>query len=571
MLRTKKYMTLLASLIAISLSFCNCTDPADVSPEIDLSFQEITFNGGANNNVLIIETNIEWEATVSETWCTLGVTTGSKGVTQIKLSVTPNPTVSTRKATITFKAGTLTKEVIINQKASDLITFSQDKFSVAAAGAEISLTTQSSASSYTYTKPEWITIKSESAENNARVSIFSVVENNSILARTGLIIFTAGSFKDTVTVEQTGKDLYIAPNATGMGSTALTLAKKMYTGWNIGNTLEVPGGETGWGNPQVTQTLIDSIKAAGFNAVRIPCAWDSHIDDVNTYKINDAWLARVKEVVNYCYNNNMYVIINIHWDGGWLENNPTYAKQAAINKKQKALWEQIAAYFRDFDEHLLFAGTNEVHADYNTPTTENITVQQSFNQTFVDAVRSTGGRNHYRNLIVQSYNTNIDYAVTYLKLPTDVVSDRMMVEIHYYDPWDFCGDDTSSAKYFWGQPYSALGVSSWGQEAHVDQQFGKMKTNFVNNGYPVILGEYAPTRRSALTGSTLTNHLASRAYYLQYVTKQAKNYGLVPFYWDNGGTGNNASGIFDRPTNTTFDRQALKGIMTGAASGNYPY
>src|SRR5690606_14500704 len=148
-------------------------------------------------------------------------------------------------------------------------------------------------------------------------------------------------------------------------------------------------------------------------------------------------LERVKEVVDYCVDNNMYVVLNIHWDGGWLEENPTSSAQAAVNLKQKALWEQIAVYFRDYDEHLIFAGTNEVHADYGTPTNEHITVQLSYNQTFVNAVRSTGGRNAYRNLAVQSYNTNIQQAVNYLVMPQDVATKRLMAEVHYYDPFDF--------------------------------------------------------------------------------------------------------------------------------------
>jgi endoglucanase len=134
----------------------------------------------------------------------------------------------------------------------------------------------------------------------------------------------------------------------------------------------------------------------------------------------------------------MYVIINAHWDGGWLENNPTFAKQDEVNAKQKAIWEQIGDYFRDYDEHLLFAGTNEVHSDTN-PTAENLEVQRSFNQTFVDAIRSTGGKNSFRNIIIQSYSTNIDYAVNNLVVSTDSTDNRVMVEVHYYDPWDFCG------------------------------------------------------------------------------------------------------------------------------------
>ena len=568
-----KYKFLLKTLFitaSIMFLFPFCKGESDTEPSIDLSYQDIAFPYTAASNTVFVETNMQWTASVSENWCTLSAVSGEKGNTGIKISVSANTAAAVRQATITITAGSLSKQISVKQQPSDYIGFSQSKFDIAATGTDFSVGITSTDANYSYSiKSDWIALKSMSEDKTSQV--FTVSENNSILSRTGLITYQAGSYKDTVVVMQAGKNAYIAPDATGMSSPAKTLASKMYAGWNLGNTLEATGSETAWGNPMVTQTLIDSVKAAGFNAIRIPCAWDSHLDDPTTYKINDSWLARVKQVVDYCTKANMYAILNIHWDGGWLENNPTYAKQEEVNKKQKALWIQIAGYFRDVDEHLLFAGTNEVHVDYNAPSAENIAVQQSFNQTFIDAVRSTGGRNYYRNLVAQSYNTNIDYAVSYLQLPTDVVSNRMMVEVHYYDPWDFCGDESSSAKYFWGRPFSSLGISSWGQEDYVDQQFGKMKTNFVSKGFPVILGEYAPTRRSSLTGTTLTNHLASRAYYLQYVTAQAKNNGMVPFYWDNGGTGNNASGIFNRSMCTTFDRQALDGIKTGAANGMYPF
>lgn len=412
----------------------------------------------------------------------------------------------------------------------------------------------------------WCTLTSSSGDAGTKQLTVSVTENTSAAIREAIITFTAGSLSKQVKVVQDKSN-----GVPGMMSDALVLAKKMTLGWNLGNSLEASGGETAWGNPKTTKALIDAVKAAGFNAVRIPCAWNSYIEDQTTYKIKASWLARVNEVVDYCVDNDMYAILNIHWDGGWLEENPTYAKQVTVNAEQKALWEQIANYFKDYDEHLLFAGTNEVHVGYGTPTTENITVQLSYNQTFVNAVRSTGGNNAYRNLIVQAYNTNIDLAVSSLKMATDNITNRLMAEVHYYDPWDFCGDAAGTI-YFWGVDYKQYGsVSTWGQESYVDQQFAKMKTNFVNKGIPVILGEYGAIRRLSLTGDALTHHLDSRAFYLKYVTQQAKNYGLVPFYWDNGGLGDKSFGIFNRSTGAVADNKAYNAMIQGGAAGIYPY
>lgn len=355
----------------------------------------------------------------------------------------------------------------------------------------------------------------------------------------------------------------------GMRHDAFELASKINIGWNLGNSLEVPGDETAWGNPKVTKAFIDSVKKAGFNAVRIPCAWDSYIEDQATCKIKASWLARVKEVVDYCVKDDMYVIINIHWDGGWLENHPVRTSQVQINTKQKALWQQIAVYFRDYDEHLLFAGTNEVHVD-GTPTDENFDAQMSFNQTFVHAVRSTGGRNAYRNLLVQSYNTNIDLAVSKLVMPHDNVDRRLITEVHYYDPWDFCGLEKNEAwatmKFLWGTKFAQYGpISDRGQEDYVKAQFQKMKVNFVDKGYPVMLGEFGAITRPSLTGADLEHHLASRAYFFEYIVEQAKDNGIVPFFWDNG------SGVFNRSNGSVSDKQALTGLMKGAAAGKYPY
>lgn len=424
----------------------------------------------------------------------------------------------------------------------------------------------------------WCSVSSNSSSKASTQITVTAASNTTTSTRRAKLTFVMDN-KTAVHVnisQATEVDLYpsykdsIPADATGMSSTATELAKKIKVGLNIGNTLEATGGETGWGNPLITNDLIKAIKLNGFNAIRLPVAWNQYADQT-TSKTSALWLNRVKQVVQYCVDNNMYVIINIHWDGGWLENNPTYAKQVSVNAKQKALWEQIAVYFRGYDEHLLFAGTNEVHVDYNAPSTENITVQQSYNQTFVDAVRSTGGKNAYRNLIIQSYNTNIGHAVSYLKVPTDKISNRLMVEVHYYDPWEFAGDEKSSI-YLWGASNSSLGsISSWGQESYVQEQFGKMKTNFVDKGYPVILGEYGAIRRSALTGTALTNHLAARAYYFQYVTEQAKKNGLVPFYWDNGYTSNFGFALFNRTNATVFDQKAIDALISGANAGVYPF
>lgn len=371
------------------------------------------------------------------------------------------------------------------------------------------------------------------------------------------------------------KDLYpnyntspAAPDSTGMKSNATELAAKIKIGWNVGNTMEATGSETAWGNPKISPQLIDLVKKSGFNAVRIPCAWDQYMSNTVKAKISIDWLNRVKEVVQYCADRDMYVLLNIHWDGGWLENNCTPEKQEANNAKQKAFWEQIATHFRDYDEHLIFASANEPNVENETQ----MAVLNSYHQTFIDAVRATGGRNACRVLVVQGPSTDIEKTIKLMTtFPKDKIADRLMLEVHYYTPWNFCGltKDESWGKmfYYWGKANHSTKDTdrnpTWGEEETVDKFFGLMKTTFVDKGIPVLLGEYAATRRSELAGDNYQKHLASRAYYNMYVTKQAKANKIIPFYWDNGGMGNDACGIFNRRTNTVYDQLVLDGLMEG--------
>ena len=371
-----------------------------------------------------------------------------------------------------------------------------------------------------------------------------------------LLILVSISFTTSIRPQNISNDIIPVCSIydKGMDKNAVELAQEMGIGWNLGNTLEACHGmdfasETLWKNPKASKRIIDGVKAAGFKTIRIPCAWNGYIEDQKTYKIKDSWLARVKEVVDYCIDNDMYTIINIHWDGGWLEENPTYEKQVEVNAKQKALWLQIATYFQGYGEHLLFAGTNEVRADYNMPSYENLEVQMSYNQTFVDAVRSTGGQNKWRNLIIQAYNTNINHAIDFLKMPVDPTPNRMMVEVHYYDPYEFCLKEDSS-------------IFEWNEEDDsANRQFSRMKSHFVDKGIPVILGEYGAILRTSLAAEDYKKHLESRNRYLYYVTKAALANKLIPIYWDNGVIGNNGFGLFDRNTGRQIHKDAISSII----------
>ena len=459
------------------------------------------------------------------------------------------------------------------------LTTDISKIDFVAKGSTATVTVTTDAKTWTIaSNVSWIQLAKTSGTTGSSLASIKALENTTTAVRTGIVTVSsseAGSVQ--IAVSQAAgapvvTGLYpsyntnpIADDETGMGSTAVELAAKMKLGWNIGNTLEASGSETAWGNPKVTKALIDLVKANGFNAIRIPCAWNQYSNST-TAEINAAWLARVKEVVKYCVDNDMYVIVNIHWDGGWLEENCTQAKKEANNAKQKAFWEQIATQLRDFDEHLLFASANEPHVDSTTE----MAVLNSYHQTFIDAVRSTGGRNAFRTLIVQGPATDIEKTNKWMtSLPTDKVANRMMAEVHFY-PYQFTlmTKDESWGKmfYYWGVGnHSATDTArnpTWGEEDFIDTVFLSMKTQFVNKGIPVILGEFGAIKRD-LTGDALALHLKSRADFLKYVVKKAKANGLIPFYWDAGNLGVNTMSLFDRSNNTVYDQQALTALQDG--------
>jgi len=344
--------------------------------------------------------------------------------------------------------------------------------------------------------------------------------------------------------------------------TAQQIASKMKLGWNLGNVLEatwVPRNSYG----STTQRTIDSVKVAGFNTVRLPVAWFYH-SDTATYKIDATWLANVKKVVDYCIKDSMYVVMNTHWDTGWLDDHINVNDSAKVNARQRAHWTQIANYFKAYNDHLLFASANEPPAKDATQ----MSVLLSYHQTFINAVRATGGNNSSRTLVIQGPSTDITTTNNLMnKMPVDSIANRLIVEVHYYTPWNFCGleGDASWGKmfYYWGKgnhsTTDATRNATWGEESDMDKYLGQMKTKFVDKGIPVIIGEYGAFRRdlsSVSPPSDQTLHNASIKAYYRYFVKAAMNRGIITYCWDTGG-------VFNFTTGQTKDKDVLSSIQQG--------
>ena len=416
---------------------------------------------------------------------------------------------------------------------------------------------------------DWINLSNRSGDpapadmpRYIRIEAAELISDNS---REGTVVIRAGELEKRIRVAQKSR-----ADSEKNGLSAFEMATRMGAGVNIGNTLESPYGEATWVSHAINEDYIKGLKEFGFTTVRVPCAWDSHISDPATNTIDPQWLDRVDEVIGWILENDMYAILNIHWDGGWLENNITKPYDESIDKKQHDYWTQIAEKLNHYDWHLLYAAMNEPDAGSNLEGVANII---KYEQTFIDAVRATGGNNANRCIVLQAPNTNINSAIDsrYRKnMPVDNVPDKIFVEVHFYDPGDFTimekdGDWGTVVKYFFGKDNLVEGsdrnVTNY-DETNIAAELKKMKDNYFNFGIPVILGEYGSSIRDA--GEYQDKHEASRAYWNEVVTREAISNGCIPCYWETGFDINRADG-------TALNQYAIDGIMRGVAAAQSPF
>ena len=317
------------------------------------------------------------------------------------------------------------------------------------------------------------------------------------------------------------------------------ILEDMGLGWNLGNSLDATGGsgldtETSWSNPKTTQALIDKVKSLGFNTVRVPVSWGKHVSGDN-YTIDSAWLARVKEVVDYCYKNDMYVILNIHHDtksSASASGAGYYPRSSAYSSSEKfvtSVWSQMAEYFKDYDYHLIFETLNEprlIGTGYEwwfnkwsipSEVKDAIDCINRLNQKAVDTIRNTGSNNKGRLIMCPGYDASIDGAtVSGFKLPTDISGNknRIALSVHAYSPYNFAMNVGSGS--------TSTYTSSIKNE--LQGLFSTLKSNFRDKGIPVVIGEF---------GSTDKNNTAERVKWATDYTALAKKNNIPCVLWDN--------------------------------------
>ena len=308
---------------------------------------------------------------------------------------------------------------------------------------------------------------------------------------------------------------------------AWTAESRMSPGTNIGNTLEnTTTWETGWGNPRISEEYVQSLKTLGFKTIRVPVAWDTYAVDG---RIQQDKFSRVREVVDWITKAGLFCVLNIHWDGGWIDSSAkdkfpntfgTFSPEA--EKKYRSYWTQISSFFAGKNEKLIFEALNEETKFENegSPQKAYATLTR-VNQLFIDTVRHTGGNNAKRLLLVAGYNTDItktcssDYA-----LPKDTVPHRLFISVHYYTPWQFAGMTEDAS---WGKVLPTWGTASDTQE--LNRLFDMMAEFCKRNDIPAFIGEF---------GVTDKKESASRIRWLSAVMGAALSRKMVPVLWDTG-------------------------------------
>ena len=354
----------------------------------------------------------------------------------------------------------------------------------------------------------------------------------------------------------------VASAAEMNGNTATELVSFIGTGWNLGNTLDAIGGgnspssETSWGNPKTTKAMIDAVKAQGFSAVRVPVSWGNHTTGDN-FTIDSKWLARVKEVVDYCIDNDMYVILNIHHDTSTQYYYPSSEYKERSVKFVNSIWTQVAKYFKDYDQKLIFETLNEPRLagtgdewwfDVNYPNNavrDSISAINALNQTAVDAIRAAGGKNTDRCIMVPGYGASIDGCTTStFKLPDDSTPNRLIVSVHAYTPYNFALNANGTAEF------------TNDLKNEVDYLYSTIKSHFIDKGVPAIIGE---------TSASNKNNAAERVKWAQYYMGKSAEYGVPCMLWDNnafnGSDKGECHGHLNRSTLGWYDKAFVDAVI----------
>lgn len=603
-MRNSLLFGLLGMLLCL-MTACSKDDTIDVvSGEITVSTTSLNFDSTGGSQTFTVITAPKAVPTVSSNCDWLRATFSQPKNIESGLLYTATVIVSenvsgingrTGQLTIASGNGSNTKVITVTQETSSFLNVSSKTLSFDYIESTKSFTITASA------KPEvslngadWLSMEvgdvtSDEIGFTQTVSI-TVKENTSQTSdRKAEVVISSGDQSISVTIEQ-NKAPYQPdysnrlvpgdiPLISGSAKDAIAFANSLGMGWNLGNHMDANNNgvadETCWGNPKATQETFNKVKAAGIATVRVPVTYLGHIGNAPGYTIEESYLNRVAEIVGYAKKAGLKVIINIHHDGAdsahWLDIKSA-GKDAAANEAVKAqlaaMWTQIANKFKNEGNYLIFEPFNEIHdggwgwGDNRNDGGKQYACLNEWNQTFVDAVRATGGKNAERYLAVVGYCANPEITMEMLKIPTDKVKNRLIVGVHYYNPTTFSLECQFNE---WG--HTGTSKETYGDEKDVQWIFGNLKSTYIDKGIPVYMGEMGCSHFDNAQGEKF------RLYYLEYICKAVREYGMAPVVWDNGakGAGRESHGYFDHGNGDFIgDAASVIELMTRAYYTNDP-
>lgn len=565
----------LAALAAISIIFCAC-DKSGETPEkkkdnpsqpttsvLEANPTSLDFDYKGDTKTISIKSSVKPNINCQESWITVTEGSYSNQTEQLTVKVGENTGSAERKGTISVNGDKKTVKIEITQGILEY-DFEVDASSckLPYSGGQFDVNVTSTGTPSAKSDADWCsaTVGKISEEHKTVVSIFAAV-NMTPNERSTKVTISYGKDSKEVSVTQNGMgEISVAP------AEALTpemVFEAFGMGWNMGNHFDAfsngVASETVWGNSKATQSTMDGVKAAGFKSVRIPVTWLGHIGEAPAYKIEDAWMERVAEVVEYAHKAGLNVIINTHHDegsytdgkltSGWLDIKAAAGNTTTNQKIQNqifAMWTQIAERFKDCGEWLTFEPFNEIQdggwgwsTEFQNNPKKQYDILNQWCQTFVTAVRATGGNNATRWLAIPGYAANIGFTITGLDLPKDYTSaNRLIVAVHDYDPYDFT---LKCDKPEFG--HTAATDKKGGSESDVTSPMDKVCEAYFTKDIPVYIGEMGC---SFYAGRSFL----FQKYYIEYFVKSCKEHGLPAFLWDNGakGSGSECHSYIDHGT-----------------------
>ncbi len=433
-------------------------------------------------------------------------------------------------------------------------------------GTEVSQTTQE----------DTAVMEQEDKEEASGEEVEQTAEKENIKAKEGKEQGETEEMTDTEQTTETATDSLIPEVSIEPSelpeSEALSFVKDMKIGWNLGNTLDASSDqnkadelayESDWCGIVTTKEMIDEIKAAGYQTLRVPVSWHNHVSDDGSYTISQVWMDRVQEVVDYGIDNGMYVILNIHHDNNTSYMYPAYEYQEQSEAYIRAIWSQVAERFAEYDEHLIMEALNEprlVGTNYewwldmnNQDCIDALQCINGYNQVFVDTVRATGGNNATRYLLVPGYDASLQGATnSYFELPQDIEGNegKILVEVHAYTPYNFAlqGEHDNGSTDKWS-------IDSPSDRAEIDNLMNELYNKYTKNGIGVVIDEFGARDKG--------NNTQARTEFATYYIAAARARGITCCWWDNNaftGDGENF-GLLRRRVNQFLYPEIVEGMM----------